>query len=809
MKISLSWLNDFVDLRDHSAEQVADLLSLHTAEVEGVEAVGAALAQVLVGEVLECGRHPDAEKLSVTKVGFGGDQAVQVVCGAPNVAQGQKIAFAPVGTVLPGGLKLKKAKLRGQESCGMICSERELELSEEHEGILVLDPTATVGQALIDHLNIRDAVLELDNKSLTHRPDLWGHYGFARELATILKRPLKPLEVLKEWPQVQGDVPIELHDAEGCPKYLGLPIDLGGKPGPSPAWLRNRLIAVGQRPINDVVDLTNYLLLETGQPTHAFDMQLLKGPAIRVRAAADGELFTTLDEVERKLTPNDLVIADAERSVALAGVMGGLHTEVCSETQQVLLESAVFHPVRVRRTSKRLALRTEASSRFEKSLDPALAEQALRRFAVLLERARPQAKLLAAPSGSGEASAPEYELSLNTKRTSELLSLELSADQIAEPLERLGFTVDRGDGVNFTVGVPTWRATKDVTTDIDLVEEVGRIAGYHHVDPQPLEAPVEAPPQESLLGLARKLSDRLAGVHQGFESQSYTFLDRTWAQHLGMEPDQFVRLQNPVQDGVDLVRRDPIPSLLAQIRTNLQERDQGMLFEFAKGYQPNGDDLPEEMAWMGVVAWRRGDLPQDGPDSVFGLARGLTEDLLRTCAVFHLMRPQSQALPTESALRSNWAHPAQRLSWTSKQDAVAVSAKLDPRLAGKLDLEKVEVAIVLIDMLALDTLVKGRTHKFVSPAKLPAIKVDVALALPKTVAYEKVEAGLRQAAGKLLDHIELFDRFEGESIGAGNRSLAFHVLLRAGNRTLTDKDEQKFLTRAEKLAEQLGGSLRK
>jgi len=805
MKISLSWLNDFVDLSDQSPERIAELLSLHTAEVEGVEVYGEAIQDVVVGHVVECGRHPDADKLSLTRVEYGAGETVEVVCGASNVRQGLKIAFAPVGSVLPGGLKIKKAKLRGQVSRGMICSERELELSEEHSGIMELQDDAPVGARLVDHLGMLDPVLELDNKSLTHRPDLWGHYGFARELAAILGRELKPLPVVEQWDGPPAAVPVTLEDPEACPLYLGLHVELDGPPRPSPAWLQRRLLAVGQRPLNDLVDLTNYLLFETGQPTHAFDLSRLRGPEIRVRRAAEGERFTTLDEVERELTAEDLLIADGERAVALAGVMGGANSEVDDKTTSLLLESAVFQPVRVRRTAKRLNLRSEASARFEKSLDPALAEQGLRRFAALLRRVRPEAKVLGAPAAGGHAAAPELCLSLEPARTAELLSLELSREQVAGSLQALGFGVTDPGGGPLTVSVPSWRATKDVTTPIDLVEEVGRLNGYHEIQPVPLQAPVQAPWVDPVRALGRRLADRICGAWRGAETQGYSFLDRSWADRLGVPVDHFARLANPVQDGVDLVRRDPVPTLLEQAAGNLRERPEGLLFELAKGYcaeegarEPSG--LPSERVWIGAVLWQKSGARADGPDSVFGRARSLAGDLCLTAVV------DAEAAP--SAAPPPWAHPARSLDWRHQDRLLGWSVALEPRLALELGLDGADLALVLLDQAALAELGRGRLPAFRPPAKLPGIKVDVALALPAAVPYAEVEAALRGAGGKLLERLELFDLFEGGSLPEGHRSLAFHALLRAADRTLEDKDERKFLLKVEKVAEQLGGSLR-
>lgn len=801
MLISLNWLNDYVDLSDQSPERIAELLSLHTAEVEGILEVGASIADVVVGEVLMREQHPDADKLSVTEVAYGADEAVGVVCGAPNVRAGLKVAFAPVGSRLPGDLKIKKAKLRGVVSCGMICSERELEMSDEHGGILELPDDAPVGTPLVDYLGMRDHVLELDNKSLTHRPDLWGHYGFARELAAILGRELKPLELAdvarEAAPEQPGDgLAIRIEDPESCRFYAGLEVQLAGAPGPSPAWMQQRLRAVGQRPIDLLVDLTNYLLLETGQPTHAFDRDRVRGDWIRVRRAEAGETLVTLDEQERALIPEDLLIADAEGGVALAGVMGGANSEVSAETRTILLEAAHFAPTRVRRTAHRLSLRTEASSRFEKTLDPLGAWQAVQRFVALLQDLRPDAQVVGAARFAGSSDPDQVTLELDPVRCATLLGLPLEPAEVADILTRLGFGVTSA-GDLLQVEVPSWRSSKDVRKPIDLVEEVGRLAGYHRIEARPLDAPIEALPADPMRQLSRQLGARLMGAHQAYESQGYTFLHADWAERLGQPRESFVLVDNPVQDQVDLVRQDPVPSLLEQTAGNWRSHAQGALFEIGKGYLP-ADRLPAQSRWLSVVLWQREQATEHGPGSLFGRARSLAEDLLRSAGAELPLQPVAEQLP-------GWAHPARALA--SAQGEILVSG-VHPRVRAALDLDEALLAVVRIDLEAL-LAAQDRSARFHAPTRFPAVKCDVALALPAELPYAEVEAALRQAGGKILGELELFDVYEeGVLAEQGQKSLAFHATLRASDRTLTEKDEQKFLRKIGEAAERLGGALR-
>lgn len=798
MKISLDWLSDWVDLDGLEPERVSELLSLHTAEVDAMEETGAAIAQVLVGEVVECGPHPDADKLSVTRV-RAGDLDVPVVCGAANVRQGLKVAFAPVGCVLPGDLKIKKAKLRGQPSEGMICSTRELELGEDHDGILELPQDAPVGANLVEYLGLRDHVLELDNKSLTHRPDLWGHYGFARELSVVLQRELRALEETA-LPEAAASWEVANEDAEGCPLYLGLEVDLGGTPRESPDWLKRRLQAVGQRPVNDVVDLTNYLLLETGQPTHAFDADRLQGGRVVVRSAKSGETLTTLDEQQRKLEPGDLLITDASGPIALAGVMGGASSEVHEGTTRILLESAVFDAVRVRRTSQRLALRTEASTRFEKSLDPALAEQALRRFAALLAKVRPEARILAAPARAGAAAAPEREIPLDPRRAAARLGQDIDAAEAKRILEGLGFSV-RAEGEGFQVRVPSWRATKDVTLTVDLEEELGRIYGYDRIRPEPLQAPVEVPAQFPGRRLARRLLGRLSSTHGAAETQSYSFLDRRWAEALQAREEDFVVIGNPVQKEVDLMRRDPVASLLEQAAVNARETPSGRLCEYAKGYEPDAADGPRERRWLALLAWEPTARPLQGVGSLHAQLRSVAEDLLRVAL-------PGLELNARAGVVARWAHPVQALRWEAREKVAALAGRVHPRMLACAGVQDSQAGAVLLDLDVLLALDQGARGAFQSPSRYPGVKLDVALALPRELPYEQVDAALRKAGGRMLAELELFDIFEGAPLPEDQRSMAFTVLLRADDRTLGEKEAQGFLKKVSKAAAALGGSLR-
>ena len=804
MKISLNWIGDFVDINDKSATEISDLLSLHTAEVESIECIGDNISGVVVAEVLSCEQHPDAEKLSVTTLNYGADETVQVVCGASNVRTGLKVAFAPVGCVLPGDFKIKTAKLRGQLSQGMICSDSEIELSDDSDGIKELPADAPVGARLIDYLELSDAVLELDNKSLTHRPDLWGHYGFARELATILKRPLKDYPSEFVWPGNSSEYSLKLDGQQFVNCYQLAELSIGKGPQPSPDWLQKRLLAVGQRIVSDVVDVSNYVMLELGQPTHAFDKVKVSGKQLSVRPASEKECFVALDESSCELLTSDFVIADSDQAIALAGVMGGANSDVCAETTSILLESASFEATAVRRSALQHNLRSEASSRFEKSLDPGYTALASQRVCQLLCEMRDDIVVDCAPVFAGNSDVPSARLLLDAAQARTLLGIDISTDEIIENLTALGFKVE-ASGDELSVVAPSYRATKDIQSAVDIVEEIGRITGYDKIVPQPLSAPVEVPQQLPYRKLASKLLLRLVNNHQAHETQSYSFIADDWAELVGLTCDDFIQIANPVNDAVSLLRQNPALSLLSQVAANQREFSDGRLCEFTKGYKNNPDGGEAiESRMLAMLVWGRGDLPKAGNQSLVGQLRAVADDL---CSLLNI---NSQYLVNPEGLLESYgfAHPQQSVEISFARQHLGMISRIHPTIVTTLGVDSSDVAIMLFDVDALVDADAKTKFKFSAPPSFPAVKVDVALALPVAVDYAAAYKAVSAAAGNLLDSIELFDVYSGPGLEEGQHSMAFTVQLRASDRTLGDAEEQKFIKKASKAAAQLGGNLR-
>jgi phenylalanyl-tRNA synthetase beta chain len=754
MRVPLSWLREYVRT-DATTEQIAHALSIATAEVNGVERRGVSgdLALFRVGHVLEAGKHPDADRLQLCSVEVGEDRPYQIVCGAWNFGAGAKVAVALPGATIAGGVTLERRKLRGELSEGMILAEDELDLGTDHTGIIVLDDALEPGTPLAGVLPIAEEVLDVEPTG--NRPDLFSVYGIAREVAALCDGELLPLDPSE--PARAGDEPVDVRidDFDGCPRYVGrLFRDVAL--GESPVWLKARLRAAGVRAISNVVDVTNYVMLALGNPLHAFDFDTLQGGRIVVRRARPGEELRTLDGTRRTLGPDDLVIADAERAVALAGIMGGEETEVSERTTAVLLEAANFEPVGILRSSERLALRTEGSNRWEKGVDPHLAGPAATlatRLIVELSGAR----WTGAVDVQGDLPEPAV-IRLRPERSDAVLGLAVPEPEQAEILARLGFQRN-GDGYR----VPSWRA-RDVTREIDLVEEVARFRME--------QIPFTLPRRDVTFGrltrwqrLRRLVEDVLAGCGL-VEAYTPTFV-----------PDGAYRLPEPISAEVAALRTSLAPSLVEAVRRNVDWGNSEIaLFEVARVYLPSDGPLPDER-------WHAAGVLEGG----IADATWVVEQLY---AALHLEpaieRGDEPLLHPGKAARTphGWfgeLHPAVLLgTW------------------GAFELD-------------LDALVEAapETVVFEEVSPFPDVRQDLAFVVDEDVPAAALVAAIRRAAGEALRAVEVFDEYRGEQVGAGKRSLAFRVAFGSHERTLTDEDVAPVRTAiVAGLAEELGAELR-
>jgi phenylalanyl-tRNA synthetase beta chain len=763
MKVPLSWLRDYVAVDVPPGELAARLTSA-TCEVERIATQGVAdedgnLGRFLVGQVVEAGKHPNADRLQLCRVDVGEPEPRQIVCGAWNFGAGATVAVALPGAVLPGGQKLERAKLRGAISDGMILSERELELGHDHAGILVLDEPHEPGTPLSDVLPLRDLVLEVE--TTPNRPDLLSVYGLAREVAALFGTELAPPP--GEDPPRSGSeaVPIAVEDLEACPRYIGR-LFREVAVGPSPLWLKARLVASGLRPISNVVDVTNYVMHALGSPLHAFDHDTLRGGAIVVRHPRAGETeLRTLDGTRRALVPGDLLIADAERAVALAAIMGGQETEVADTTTNVLLEAANFEPIGILRTSERLGLRTDGSNRWEKGVDPYLAEHAARFGSELL------VELAGARwAGEGEAQGrlPERPvIRLRPDRVDRLNGIVTPPEEQRGILERLGFEVKD----DLTVTVPTWRS-RDVTREVDLVEEIARF----RLD----EVPFTLPRRSVMFGrltqeqrLRRNIEDVLVGCGL---SEAYT------PSLVAEDPDpDALRIPVPLSAEYAVLRTTLLPSLVESAVRNVAAGNDGIaLFEIARVYLPGGEPLPDER-------WRVGGVLEGG----FFRAKGVVETLHRALA----LSPRFE--PAEAHL----LHPGQ----TARVEAGFVGALRPGALEGEWGAFELDVG----------RLVAGVPERrlYEDVITYPAVRQDLAFVVDEQVSAEALADAAREAAGEALRELEVFDVWRGDPIPEGKKSIAFRVSFQSSERTLSDEDAAALRERiASALAERFGAQLR-
>lgn len=806
MLISFNWLARHIDLTDITAERVAADLTLSTAEVESVEAYLPHARELVVGRVLRRDKHPDAERLSVCEVEVGAEAPKKIVCGAANVAAGQVVPVALPGVELPGIGKLKASKIRGVPSEGMICSEQEVGLADSSDGIWVLPDSLRVGARLSEALGLGDFVIEIDNKSITHRPDLWGHRGIARELSAVYRRPLRPLPLTLP-PLGQGPAVPVVVESPACSRYLALPI-AGVSALPSPLWLRALLGAVGQRSLGQLVDVSNFVMLDLGQPNHVFDRKRLGPDGIQVRPARAGERFVALDGKVLELSAEDLLIASRGEGVALAGVIGGQNTEVTAETTDVVLEVATFDPVSVRRTSVRHAVRTDSSARFEKSLDPELPLAAAAHFVNVLSELQPGLSLPSPLSDVRRAPPRATTIRLRTERVREELGAALSDDEILSILGRLGFGIERaGDGA-YDVAVPSERATKDISIERDLVEEVGRLYGYGNIPEQSLVAPVEPPPRDERRLLVRKLQDRLAGAARYTETISYSMQPDALIELFGLAGLPHVTVGNALSTQESRIRRTLVPSLLARIEQNRRHREVVRLFEIGKGYLPEHaaeDHQPRELHLCTLLLAA----PPPAPNAHFH-ANAFSE-LQGTLADLFSVLERPEVVWEQRGEPPPWAHPVRWLgAYYPSGQCVASLASVRPDVLAQLGLKGRLESDLAVAEISLDAVLdEPRVPRRYRPLpRFPGIKVDVAVAAPKAMQSRQVVAAIRDAAGKQLEGIELFDIYTGAAVGPERKSLAYHVLLQAADRTLTDADEQKFLRRLRTKLEELGAELR-
>ena len=797
MNASYNWLKALVPFT-HTPAQLRDLVTMRAATVDELLPLREDLASIVVARVVECARHPDSEKLSVTKVDAGGGELLDVVCGAPNVQAGKLYPFAPTGTTMPDGLKIERRKIRGAVSNGMLCSARELRLGESHEGIMELDVDAAPGTPFLEAMPVGDTRIVVD--VLPNRPDLLSHVGLAREIAaaTGLSLVLPPLPAS---PDVQaraatstdGVSPfkVTVEDTEGVPRFTGVEIR-GVKVGPSPRWLVERIEAVGGRSINNVVDATNYVMHELGQPTHAFDADTLAGRTLVARRARPGETLVTLDGTERRLTPEMLVVADAERAVAVGGIMGGHATEVTESTTNVYLEAANWDPRRIRATRRALGIATDASYRFERGVDVELAPFALDRLVnvvVAVAGGTPSVHRADVLSRGHQPST----LALRTARVAQVLGEPVSADDIARLLTPVGFGVRAGDPGALVVQAPSWRA--DVRREIDLVEEVARLRGYETFSDELRPYRPSAVPDDPLVARSRRLRDALAAAGL-LEVRPMPFVP-------GADEEGQLRVQNPLAENEAWLRTSLLESLACRADDNRRQMTGDVrLYEIGTAFlpdeavrSPGGRALPrEEVRVAALLMGRRRPAHFTEPEPPMideWDAKAVAETIAATAFAGQdfalepaddegdlLWRVRAGGRTTGEVRRVPlddppvWAGAAFGVEITI---AATPSAPVAPPGANAHGSRKAEGRA-------------ARTSAYRPLPTTPAAEFDLAMLVPDEVAVGRVEQVMRAAAGELLERLALLSEFRGGTVPDGQRSLAWRLTFRHAERTLGGKE---------------------
>lgn len=763
MKVLLSWLREFAPDIDGDPEDLGETLSNLGLAVEELSYVGQGLEGIVVAEVLATRPHPDADRIHLVDVDAGDGEALQVCCGAFNMAVGDRVPLAVVGTTMPNGMEIARRKMRGQWSNGMLCSGAEIGMGDDHEGILILEQGLSLGVPLAEALGIHPDVL-FDLEVNPNRPDAMSVMGVARDLAASLGVPFSvAAPKVEETGQPAAErVSVSIDAPDLCGRF-GVRVLDNVPSGPSPRWMANRLLAVGQRPINAVVDLSNYVMFDLGQPNHTYDLDLVPGGELGVRMARSGEQMTTLDGVVRTLTEADGVIVNREDEVVgLAGVMGGASTEISADTRSVLLEAAWWDPMTIARTARRLGLRSEASARFERGADPDIIPMALDRFAEL-------ADALGSTTAPGMVDAagnrPEsITVRVRPPRVNSILGTDLSADEMASLLEPIGFACNSdSDGQDIGVTIPSWRL--DSATEIDVIEEVGRLHGFSRIA-RTVPVTEQAGTLTSRQQDRRRIQALLTGMRIT-EAMPLPFLAPGDLARAGLGDDG-ITVTNPLVAEESIMRTSLRPGLLKAVAYNAARRTTGVsLFEVGRVNPGGGDDLPDENEHLAVIL--------AGQE-----ATAATVLWRRVARLLAVANPGVVNGPVDGL------HPGRSGQVLADGQLVGALGEIDPQVLDAYEIDE-RVAWLEVDLGALLGASRGLAP-YRAPSRYPSSDVDLAFAVPDEVSADQVAATIAQAGGELLASVSLFDVFRSEQLGEGRRSLAFTLRFEASDRTLNDAE---------------------
>ncbi len=800
MKISYNWLKEYVEIQV-TPEKLAELLTMHSFEVEEIIHQGKGLEDVVVGEVLEKEKHPDADKLSVVKVKISSDESSEIVCGAPNIEVGQKVLVAKLGAEIPCGLKIEKRKVRGVQSCGMVCAEDELGLGDDHEGIMVLDKNLNVGTPAQEVLGLDDVIFEID--ILPNRAhDCLSHLGVAREVAVLLSEKLKTKneEEVKKISESSELLSVKIENEQLCRRYSAIAVN-GVQIKESPEWLSRRLESCDVRPINNIVDITNFVMLSIGQPMHAFDADKLRArykqnpknksqaQDIIVRLAKKGESLLALDNVTYKLDKNDLVIADEKGPIAIAGVMGGLDTAVDENTKNIIFEVANFQGTNVRKTSSRLKLSSESSYRFEREIDSELTS-------VAISMAVEMTKDLAGGELQGElidiypAPVKKRSIRFNFARIENLLGIEIENEKVFSILISLGFEVSEKEN-EIEVLVPTQR--KDIEKANDIIEEVGRINGYEKIEEVFANVSMKSVLQDRTLLMEKDIRKTLEGLGF-FEVYNYSFLGKKEISGCQLRIEDHHELQNPLSEEFKFMRTSLLPDLLNNTKDNLKHRENFKLFELGRVYLMEGNKAVDEKKIISGVM-----VDKNQKESPFYEAKGQIELMLEKIGIEKLEYREIDSP------QSYW-HKGRSAEILHKKKSIGKIGEIHPIVLNNFD---IETRVVYFEIYAevLTGLIKD-LKKYKKINKFPEVELDLSVVFDESTQWQEIKKMISKIGGNLVQNVEPFDIYRGENLGENKKSIAFRISYQAEDRTLTDEEVKVVQGKITDKLEELGGEVR-
>ncbi|MDF1498372.1 MAG: phenylalanine--tRNA ligase subunit beta [Patescibacteria group bacterium] len=823
MKISYNWLKGYVDINE-TPEKLAELLTMHSFEVENIIYQGKGLDGVVVGEVIEKEKHSDADKLSIVKINIGDFRdsvstletkslkpvILNIVCGAPNIEVGQKVAVALLGTELPSGLKIKKRKVRGVESCGMVCSEDELEIGTNHDGIMVLDKDLIIGTPIQEALSLDDVIFEID--ILPNRAhDCLNHLGVAREVAVLLNKKLKinchserpqeaknPVIMNEEFkkgidasscgtPCNDRELKVKIENKELCRRYTATFINdiVINK---SPIWLKRKLESCDVRSINNIVDITNYVMLSLGQPMHAFNADKLNGK-IFVRNARRGEKIIALDNNIYELNEDDLVIADETKPIAIAGVMGGAETAVNENTKNIIFESANFNGATIRKTSQRLKLASESSYRFEREIDPELTVNAISEAVCMVESlAGGQMEEKIFDIYPNRINAREINFGFN--RIENLLGIKIEKEKVIEILNSLEFkVVDQGNNLN--IKIPTFRI--DIEKVNDIIEEIGRIYGYENIMETPSLVEMKAVEQEKSLIFeedARKVFEGLGYC----ETYNYSFVGEKDIENIEFENIEHLELRNPISKDYQFMRNSLLPGLLKNVSLNLKYKDKFRLFEIGKVYIKIEDKLPQEKKIISGVVF-----DVNKKESLFYQVKNEIEVFLTGFGINTTYRKMKEA-------ESFW-HKGRSSEIFFKDKLIGKIGEVHPTVSNAFEIESRVLYFELYEESLIDFSEKRRTYEQIN--KYPRVELDLSVIFDENISWEEIKNNVLSVDSALIKNIEPFDIYRGKNLGENKKSIAFRISYQAEDRTLKDEEVEVVQGKIIKAMEKLGGKVRK